>query len=81
LLRARIIRQLARITIVDLFGTINNLTYEDIVSCEAIGEDIEVQPISYVVQPDIGSSCSDWMQYINEEEKIEVHEEEENQQQ
>jgi len=42
LLRARMIRQLARITVIDLSGTIRNLTYEGIVSCKAIREDIVV---------------------------------------
>jgi len=56
------------------------LTYEVIVLCGAIGEDIVVEPISCEVQLDIGSGCSDWEQYINKEEE-EIHKEEEDQQQ
>jgi hypothetical protein len=80
LLRARMIRRLPRIAVVDLLGTTRNLTYGGIVSCEATTEAIvEAEPISCRAQPGIASSCSDWNQYINEEEEEEVAEQEEQQ--
>jgi len=51
-----------------------NLTYKGIFSYEAIGEDImEVESIPCKAQPDVGSGCSDWYQFINKEEEEEVH--------
>jgi len=45
-----------------------NLTYEGTFSYEATEGDImEVESISCEAQPDVGSGCSDWDQFINEE--------------
>ena len=57
--RARMNRRLPRMIGVDLSGTTKNLTYEDIVTCEMIPEDVfEHQTPTCEAQPHIASECN-----------------------
>ena len=86
--RTRMNRRIPRMKGVDLSGTTRNLTYENIVTCEMITEDVfEHQTPTCEAQPHIVSECNkedeeeeDYEKGIDEEQAIQYEKEEQSSQ-